>query len=82
MRFPVFTIKKAIQPDLNCQVGLLRFARNDEGLLDFDVLDEGFLLFDRHPWQGDFEDAVFDLGRDLVAVDVLRQHQGVAELLG
>ena len=38
------------------------------------------LLFNSHLRDDDVEDAVFDLGADLLLVDVLRQHHRLAEV--
>ena len=58
-----------------CRVGLAKT------LADFDGLHGLLLLFDGHLRDDDVEDAVFDLGADLLLVDVVRQHHGLAEVL-
>ena len=56
-----------------CGVG---FAKT---LADFDGLYGLLFLIDGHLRDDDVEDAVFDLGADLLLVDVFRQHHGLAD---
>ncbi len=51
-----------------------------DALADFDGLHGLLLLFDGYLRDDDVEDAVFDLGADLLLVDVLRQHHRLAEV--
>ena len=51
-----------------------------KALPDFDGLHGLFLLFHGHLRDDDVQDAVFDLGADLLLVDVLRQHHRLAEV--
>ena len=51
-----------------------------DALANFDGLHGLLLLFNGHLRDDDVEDAVFDLGADLLLVDVLRQHHRLAEV--
>lgn len=53
-----------------------------KGLLDFYLLGEGFLLVFGELGHRDGEDAVLDLGRDLLAFDVVGEREDLLELCG
>ena len=50
-------------------------------LANLDGLHGLLLLFNGHLRDDDVQDAVIDLGADLLFVDVFRQHHGLAEVL-